>query len=44
MYTLTTFELDKEVQVYADLSRSELTDMIQDLTDLGIKFSFEKQP
>lgn len=43
MFTLTAFEPGQEVQVYTDLSRSELSDLVQDLTDLGIKFTFEKQ-
>lgn len=43
MFTLTTFEPGQEVQVYKDLSPSEFADMVQDLNDLEIKYTFEKQ-
>jgi hypothetical protein len=43
MFTVTTYELGQEVQVYTDLSPSDFADMVQDLNDLEIKFTFEKQ-
>jgi hypothetical protein len=43
VFTLTAYDPGQEAQVYTDLSRSELADLVQDLTDLDIKFTFEKQ-
>ena len=43
MFTVTTYEPGQEVQIYTNLTPAELSDMVQDLTDLDIEFTFEKQ-